>query len=302
MVEVMNIAVGVAYIITGTVGLIANITCAILIAKNKELRNASYFYMINLCIADAILLLPIAIYLGIVVILNNNSCDYCERVFNLFLQISWYPGGCFFVLVSLTRFIMLKYSHLNKKIFTKRFMVVSISLPWLCFGALSSMNLFYSKTIGMTFPFLYTWGLNTDHTYGEFMAWYNLSHDMLCSFINCCFNVGSILWIRNSRKQIQSMDTTNSRKREIKLFIQCFITSMFYVTVCVMYAIVFKVAQIMAPYHFMICHSLWILNHCVSPFIYFAFNPKLRETLKGLVSSQTQTTTVATMSSSVRTT
>lgn len=277
------IIVGISYLLVGLFGIFTNLLCSYLITINKEFRNASYVYIINLNIADAIVLLPIAVYLGLIEINSNFQCNLCDRIFHSFIQIGWWPSGCYFVLISFTRLVVLKYRHYNKVIFSKKFLIATSAIPWIVYSMVGLFSLMYPKITGIVYPDLFTWGINQQHLCGITVAYYNVIHSMLCSLVNCCFNVISLIWIRRTRNRILSTHRSKSRKKEIKLFFQCLITSSFYVGACVMYTIVFRFAHLMLPVHFLITHCIWILHHCISPVIYFTLNVKLRNSLKILL-------------------
>lgn len=186
----------------------------------------------------------------------------------------------FFVLLSLNRLFMLKYSHMEKRVFTKKMLYITSGLIWVGFGAFTSVNLFYPDLVAFFLEDFYTWNLNKNHWYGRGISTFNLIHDLLCSFVNICFNAMSLAWVRKTMKQVQSVENAANRKREIKLFVQCLIDSSFYAGTCIGHTFIYFLAQYMEPYHFLIAHIFWIANHIVSPIIYIAYNPKLRAMIK----------------------
>lgn len=123
--------IGPSYFITGLFGISLNVIAAFLMAKDPEMRNPTYFYMINLCIADAMTLIPLNVYAGLV-LMHPVMMQYVLDIINVLIMLmTWTSSVCFTIATTFSRCIQLASPHLVDIYFKKRNLLISVALVWI---------------------------------------------------------------------------------------------------------------------------------------------------------------------------
>lgn len=94
------------------------------------------------------------------------------------------------------------------------------------------------------------------------------------------YNVRVILYIRKVRNLTMSADQRADYRREIKLFVQCFITTGFFCFVCIDFITINTLG--LARYSKSLCSTLsigWAFHHGANSMVYFVINKQLRTDL-----------------------
>uniref|UniRef100_A0A915HG59 7TM GPCR serpentine receptor class x (Srx) domain-containing protein n=1 Tax=Romanomermis culicivorax TaxID=13658 RepID=A0A915HG59_ROMCU len=125
-----------------------------------------------------------------------------------------------------------------------------------------------------------TWGNDLENgSLGKYWMFVTMVGDFTALFFVLCFNSWSLLWLYKTRKQVQNVDQAVMRKREVKLFIQCFISG------CCFFGIIgpFLILNILTGgtkhsiFLYLGMDVAWIFHHSLNPFIYIILNRKLRQ-------------------------
>lgn len=66
--ESVVMTVGIGYIVTAIIVIPLHIICSWLMWKDKEMRNPTYQFIINLSIADVLELVPLGLYAGAIIL------------------------------------------------------------------------------------------------------------------------------------------------------------------------------------------------------------------------------------------
>lgn len=272
--------VGSCYIVFGFCGVFANFLIAYLMLSDKSMkRHATYIFMINLAVADATVLSSIAFYAGIHCIMPHIN-EIVDRIMAWIVAIGWYPGCIFFVIIAFSRWVAISKQEKLKVYFTKNIVAVCIIVPWLASSLFYTCFLFYPKTLFVWYPAYLSWGFDEDSShFGYFLHKQNTMTNIIFALAQMYFNIRTIVWLRKTRREMLTLRESKNRAREVKLFVQCFLTSCIFCVAAVLYALFYALKGYASPFHFLMMHAAWILHHSVNPIIYFVMNAKLRRLL-----------------------
>lgn len=282
--ETTVLLISLSYLIVGISGILLNAVAAALMMKDKEMRNATYSYMIQQCLCDIIVLLSAATYTGFALLCPILQNDTTMAIFGYSTGIGWYAGSYFMVLISYSRCVQLVWSHKLNVLFSKRMIFASIIGIYLC----PTLFYLYSTTIRRPLIFFvsnstYSWTYNVIDPLGKTMAMVNITSNIFCAFLITVFNSKSLHWVRKTRMQIQTLESKENRRREVRLFFQCAITGTMYTLAVVVFFIISSLQ--LGGEHvaaFVITHLGWMMVHLQNPLIYFAVNSRLRRRLRPL--------------------
>lgn len=136
----------------------------------------------------------------------------------------------------------------------------------------------------MFFPEVFAWGFNLDSGMGYVWHWIDCAISLAAGSVEIVFNVFSLFWVHQRRKEIQNFAASENRRRETKLLLQCFsMGCAFILTV-----FVFTFANVLGWSSVTACVSVqlvWLMNHSVNPLIYLSVNTKLRRSFVKFVTS-----------------
>lgn len=270
--------VGWFYVFLGTLGITANILVTFLFLSDRIMRrNVTYIFMINLAIADATVLSSNAFYAGVHCLVNINN-ETVDRIMAWIIAVGWYPGCLFFSIIAFTRWVALARPDKKLTYFTKKKLSMCIIVPWVVCSLFYLCFIFYPKTLFVWFPSYFTWGFDEESSYlGFYLQKQNTSTNILFALIEFYFNVKTLIYIRNTQKLIRNLCETTIRRREVKLFAQCFVTGCIFISAAIMYAVFYAIRKYAKPEHFLMMHIFWVMHHLINPFIYFSMNKRLRE-------------------------
>lgn len=111
-VDAFSIVVGSCYLCTGAVFIVLQLLCAYLICSDKEMRNPTYQLVVNLGIADAVELVVVGVYTGIVIITGGTQNSALGRFMSFLLITAWYANGVLFVFIAFSRWVAITRAHL----------------------------------------------------------------------------------------------------------------------------------------------------------------------------------------------
>lgn len=125
------------------------------------------------------------------------------------------------------------------------------------------------------YPDYYSCGFDLETQIGWTWHWIDFGISLSSCTLEMSFNIMSIVWVYQKRKQIETLAASENRRREIKLLIQCFIIGMFF-TLCTFTFALDNVLELNSVTAFLVTEFIWILNHCVNPLVYLSVNSRLR--------------------------
>lgn len=273
--------VGYVYIFLGFFGIFLNLLAAFLMFNNKTTnQNLTYLLMINLSIADAIVLLSIAFYAGLHCLLKIDI-EIVDRIFGWIVAVGWYPGCMFFVGIAFARWVAITQPPRLHGRMRKRHILIFVLFCWFVSASFYSCMIFYPNTLFIWYNDYFSWGFDEESSFfGYYLQKQNTATNILFAVLQTLFNVKTIVWLRRTRNQALSISESKNRKREVKLFLQCLANGIAFVSAAVMYALFYAVSKYATSTHFLFMHFAWIFHHLVNPIIYFCFNKQLRQVLK----------------------
>lgn len=277
--------VGYCYIIVGIWGVSSNLLVAYLMLCDKFMRqNATFIFMINLAVADAIVLLSIAFYAGIHCIVTDID-EIVDRIMAWIIAVGWYPGCIFFVIIAFSRWIAIHNHEKLKFYFTRKTITICIIVPWFFCSSFYTCFIFYPKTLFVWYPAYFSWGFDEDSSlFGYVLQKQNTTTNIIFALAQSYFNVRTIVWLRRTRRKMLTLHESKNQAREVKLFLQCFLTSCVFCIAAILYAVFYALKQYASPIHFLLMHAAWISHHLINPIIYLTMNAKLRQILYGKLS------------------
>uniref|UniRef100_A0A915HXW7 G-protein coupled receptors family 1 profile domain-containing protein n=1 Tax=Romanomermis culicivorax TaxID=13658 RepID=A0A915HXW7_ROMCU len=78
------VALGITYMVLGTIGMTINFSVCLLMGLSKKLKNPTYTYMVNHLVSDMFCLFPISIYTGFCMLIQEK---YIERFMSVFVDL-----------------------------------------------------------------------------------------------------------------------------------------------------------------------------------------------------------------------
>lgn len=288
----LALVMGIVYVTIGVYGVAQNILTAILLRREVNINNPTYYCMFQLCLTEAVILLPLSVFTGLALLCPVlQDVDMVYRVCAYIVAIGFYGGSGFMVMMTVSRCVQLVWPHLTDRLFSKRrlifFTCASYICPVLCF-----IFVFTHETLLFTFyPHLFTWRY-VHSELGRVALKVNLTWNILCVFMLVIFNGRSLYWVHVTRKQIQNIAATANRNREIKLFIQCAITAFSYITCTILFFGLAFVGTSENVSQSIATHLVWLSIHLQSPMVYLAVNKKLRLGLVRLICCKNESSTV----------
>lgn len=272
-------AIGIVYTAMGLFGIIENGITSYFIATDPHMKNPTYYYIVQLGIADAIILIPITVQAGLTTLWPVLAHPVAIKIGAFLVAVGWYPGCLFMVLSSFSRYIQLSMATSVPRIFSRRNLALSISLSWIIPSALYTWFIYWDPILFGYFQERYTWGFHTHTPFGNALSIFNITINSVFAITINIFNLKSLKCVHQLRKQVQSFETSGNMRREVKLFAQCAITGTIYTGAVIYYYVVNAIEHSLVWYWFLITHLLWASNHVQNPIIYFVLNTRLRRRL-----------------------
>uniref|UniRef100_A0A915IY17 Taste receptor type 2 n=1 Tax=Romanomermis culicivorax TaxID=13658 RepID=A0A915IY17_ROMCU len=278
--SIQQYIIGGLYLLMSGAGFVGNgICCATLIIKKLHQKNSAYFFMANQCVADILCLLGVGMYVGLVLIFGQ--MPNIHRIMSMCFQVGWWTSGYFSIGLATTRLFSLKYNeqYLQETYF---FAVVT----WLCPFFLSFTFALHPTPINGVFRDKFTTGIFVTDTMSRILFCFNFLHDFVVSNAILVINTLTGLFVRKVSVQVaSSLQHTQTRSLEIKLFAQCLTTTSILMVICYIYCVVYFVGYTLDVIEFFIFHFGWILYHSICPFVYLMTNGELRNLVKQILSS-----------------
>uniref|UniRef100_A0A915KS41 Uncharacterized protein n=1 Tax=Romanomermis culicivorax TaxID=13658 RepID=A0A915KS41_ROMCU len=270
-------AVGMIYISVSTVGLIGNALCFFTLLVNRLWKNPTYCFIMHQCIADILCLTGIGVYVGLVEIFDQ--MPKIHRPMSMCLQIGWYSSGAFSIALASTRLFALKYKNQYQKVFSKSHVTYLTSAVWVIYCALSLSWSFRRISIDGVFREIYTFGVNVVDILSQTWFYFNFVNDFLVSNVVLVVNLTTAFHLKRLKNQSQSLQQIQSRKLDVKLYVQCTMTTTFLVIICYIYSAVTFIGYTLTAVEFFFFHLCWLLYHTVCPYVYLTTNSDLRSML-----------------------
>uniref|UniRef100_A0A915IHW0 7TM GPCR serpentine receptor class x (Srx) domain-containing protein n=1 Tax=Romanomermis culicivorax TaxID=13658 RepID=A0A915IHW0_ROMCU len=187
--------------------------------------------MINHLIADAICMVPIALYTGMCMIFDTTFSPILERLMSVFVDLGWYPSGLLLITIGITRLISIRFNAHLKRIFNTKINTIILILTWFIYVLITGGYLFPAYITSYLSFDAFTWYYDDQTPYGKFMTIYYSFHGFSTSLTMTIINFIVLALIKRKLSGIDVNVRSNSnKKREIKLFAQCFITGLCAVT------------------------------------------------------------------------
>lgn len=269
--------VGSIYIVMGIFGIAENGLAAVLIATDREMRNPTYIYMVNVCLSDVVTLTSIAIYSGVVLIYPSAVTPTLTKLSSYVTATSWCFACQFIVLMTFSRYVQLKWAHKMHYYFSRRNLIITVLVPWLLPVSCFSWLFGYDWMPFRFFPELGAWQFDDCRDLGRFLSYLFMALTAAIAFTVNFLNIRTLLHVHRIRKQVHTIETNANAAREIKLFVQCAITGTSFTVAVVAHFVISALKAHVNTAAFVVSHCMWILNALQYPLTYFALNSLLRE-------------------------
>lgn len=272
---------GSIYISISIFGIIENILTAILIATDTELRSPTYYYMVNLCLADVVELLAIGLYQGLILIDSQIAIGSISTPpILMFLRgVGVFECAIFMLAICLNRFLTLKKAQVEEPRTDTKRLLAKILAIWLIFPVAFGALLF-SGTVPLIFDYNhFVWAYDSSKTVGRVAVYAFPAYAVLSMAAVAVLNAVSLYFVRKVRKKIQSFSSELNVKAEIKLFIQCAVTTSITFFVVIVYCTILAFQNRLPAVLTTIAHTSWLISHVHSPMIYCFMNARLRRRL-----------------------
>src|SRR4051794_10217976 len=86
----MSFNIGISYVIIGIIFTPFHIICSHLIFTDKEMKNPTYQFIINLSIVDMLELISICFYAGSILLIGGNQIESVARFMTFWAICFWY--------------------------------------------------------------------------------------------------------------------------------------------------------------------------------------------------------------------
>uniref|UniRef100_A0A915KJM9 Uncharacterized protein n=1 Tax=Romanomermis culicivorax TaxID=13658 RepID=A0A915KJM9_ROMCU len=269
--------IATAYLIIGTIGFIVNtIVIYIKCHEKKHYSNITYSMMIQLATADNVALTANTWCGAVFIYAPQLKCEPVERLFGFCSFFAWYSASYFLCFIAFTRFICItKREATSNQYFGRKMKFFMILMPWsICFAYYSSFLWWPDVPLARWYDNKVSWDFNVDESsFGRWLVYQNIVSNSLCVVVQVAFNGLTLKWLRKERNAILTLSQTKNRRRETKLFFQCFVNCCFFAGTFTMFM---SCNSLMtgeygvAPY--LIMSFTWIMHHCANSIIYFLMN------------------------------
>lgn len=111
-----DIIVGAIYITEAVIIISLHIHCSYLIYTDKDMKNPTYYFMINLSIVDILELSLIGIYAGAIILTRWHN-ETAARLASFFTLSLWYSNCVLFGLIAFARWVAITRPHMTPIIF-----------------------------------------------------------------------------------------------------------------------------------------------------------------------------------------
>lgn len=112
----LKLGFGICYIIIGLIFSPLQFICAYLLITDKDMKNPTYEFMINLSIVNGFNLLVIAVLNGLLAATKYQN-DLLFRFSSYLSATGWNVSSSQFVFMAFSRWVALTRNHLSKEIF-----------------------------------------------------------------------------------------------------------------------------------------------------------------------------------------
>uniref|UniRef100_A0A915IFZ1 G-protein coupled receptors family 1 profile domain-containing protein n=1 Tax=Romanomermis culicivorax TaxID=13658 RepID=A0A915IFZ1_ROMCU len=255
----------------------------------KHYNNVTYIFMINLAIADVLALMVIAMgSAGMLLLPQYLFRKTLNKIMGYSLAVGWYVGSYFLCLITLSRFVAVTKSEEMHVYFSDRNKKLAMIGPWIGCLVGYCLILFYPYHVIRFFPEKATWDFDVaPSVFVLILSYENAINNNLCVVFQVYFNARTLLWLRRTQKNMAiNLDQRRNRNREVKLFVQCFISSCMYAATAISFAFLnvkippFKEHEIIDMRSLIWYFSMavaWIFHHSTNSMIYFILNRRLRQ-------------------------
>uniref|UniRef100_A0A915HXQ6 7TM GPCR serpentine receptor class x (Srx) domain-containing protein n=1 Tax=Romanomermis culicivorax TaxID=13658 RepID=A0A915HXQ6_ROMCU len=189
--------------------------------------------------------------------------------------------------IGATRIIAIGFKTPLEKILTRKVKIVTLAAIWTPYTLITGGYMFNDRQpAGLNFQ-VYTWWYITEVRYGYYMNIYYAYHGIATSIAIVAIDTVAIILIRRKLHTVHpNIRSMANRKREMKLLMQCLITSIFYSFTALVYSTMYESdwGTSLELQYYAIFHLIWIVNHSCSSVIYFLYNQDLIRTVKKFLS------------------
>lgn len=266
------------FLVVAIVGIVLNIVVSMAITCDKEMRNPTFQFMVQLAIADVESLLGVVVGPVCQAITNARSSMW-STIFAYLNAAGCHAGDVWLVLVAFSRWTQFVKPEKVQVWFNNRRLAGIVILVWLFEHAYYAQFFFHDHlmhTVGDTGWY----GFYRNTSLSDFMANFDIAHNYIAAIFQVVCTALTFRWILKIRKQTSSMspDTRRSHKQEVNLFIQCAID-------CSVYVILIVVGEICADANTdpavvsNIMTVVALINFIDCSVLYFIFNKRLRASI-----------------------
>uniref|UniRef100_A0A915L1K9 G-protein coupled receptors family 1 profile domain-containing protein n=1 Tax=Romanomermis culicivorax TaxID=13658 RepID=A0A915L1K9_ROMCU len=275
-----HINVAILYLIVGIAGFTANTVVMYIKTKyKKHYSNITYVFMIQLAAADNFVLSANALCGSLLLFFPQLNFWPVQRIFGFFSLYGWYVGSLFLCFVAFSRYISITRNEKVAVYFSPKIKTILIIFPWaLCFAYYSSFLWYPGVLLVKWEEDKVSWDFNSSESYfGYILGWQNVANSMTCIIVQIIFNCSTLYWLRKTRNTVLSVDQTKNRRRETKLFAQCFINCCLFAGAFLLFmSLNTALGGIDSLTLYLTMSLVWMMHHCANPVIYFMINKQLR--------------------------
>lgn len=264
-----------AYFTCGLISLFLNLTLAIAINFDKDMKNATPKFMIHLALADALLIFglllgPSATFLAGYQLDADSAAG---KIFAYCNGVGYHSAVLFMVAVSFSRWVYFaRKTSVDTFFGGLRHKIMCIGIWVFCIGLMSPFLYCFNAFALLPNTGVYTY---TNSTYSYAMKNFDEITNVMAVTVQALFNTMSIAWIVKMRKQILAPELQAMKTRELKLFVLCFIdSSIFSLLIAVHYYSLYVDQGAVVRVSLEV---LFLLNHVDCAVLYFWLNRRLRE-------------------------
>lgn len=255
-----------------------------IVVYHHDFRNDFFFYNANMLFADTICLISVGIYTSLCLFYNTNFNLTIQRLMSVLIDVGWYPKSLFLVYSSYTRFELFRKTVLSKRPCTVYTYIIT-AITWLIYVAMTVKYWIGQDVVYILDMDIYTWYYDTSITYGYILTLYNTAHNMSVSILLTILNLMTVYFLYKKKPKFDdpTIEQRNAKRRQKEqvLYIQCVLSSGYFVFGAVIFTYITFVNAPIFMYAWL--HCMWLSQHAETAIVFLLVNKKLRSHVKKLM-------------------
>lgn len=266
---------GTFYLSFGICGFILNIAVAFAIIFDKEMRNPTYLFMMNLAFCDAVAMIGI---IGPPVVeeiwtLQQNAPWQIMAIITFIGAVGVRCGQIWLLLVAFSRWIYFAVQHKSDILFSRRRMFGIYVFVYIAIIIILSPFLFDP---GAMIPLRYGGYAYTNSIYSSFLLYFDEIVEFGSCTLQILFNIISFAWIMKIKNQM-TPELRTVHMQEVRLFVQCVVDSLVFIILLILGHLCMMSGCGENVLTAFVVVSLANFTDCAV--LYLCFNKKLRSTI-----------------------